>query len=77
MAAAAAYADVMICDCDCVCFCGVRDLRTYGEGRSRRPAGSPSVPCPALPRPALAGALTTDWLPRWEPGPHSLERVDS
>lgn len=125
VAAAAAYGDVMISDY--VYFCGARDLRTYGEGWSRRLAGSPSVPCPVLPSPggallwghtiegdrlflvpqadgswtvsafrrgwgdwhdtglgfgewfrgALAGALATDWLPQWEPGPHSLERVDS
>ncbi|MFI0990249.1 hypothetical protein [Streptomyces exfoliatus] len=28
-------------------------------------------------RGALAGALATDWLPQWEPGPHPVERVDS
>ncbi|MGW6859481.1 SMI1/KNR4 family protein [Streptomyces xanthophaeus] len=27
-------------------------------------------------RGALAGALATDWLPEWEPGPHPVERAD-
>ncbi|MFD8019543.1 SMI1/KNR4 family protein [Streptomyces lavendulae] len=28
-------------------------------------------------RGALAGALATDWLPQWAPGPHPVERVTS